>query len=528
MTTSRVAPSPLVNDLYQLTMAYGYWKERKHEDRAVFDYFFRRCPFGGEFAVFAGLADLLDFVAGFRFRPDEIDYLRTGPLASADPAFFAWLAGVDFRGVKIWAHREGSTIFPRVPIVRVEGPLAVAQLLETPLLYIANFACLMTTNAVRYRLAAGADKRLLEFGLRRAQDALRASYYAYLGGFDGTSHVEVARTLGIAPSGTMGHSFVSAFSSLEDLRTRSLTGADGGTRDFLDLVLKFRDELGWRHTNDGELAAFTAYAQAFPRSFIALVDTYDTLKSGVPNFSCVALALKELGYQPLGIRIDSGDLAYLSRQARRMFLEIAATVPERDWLARSAIGASNDINEATLWSLRQQGHEIDVFGIGTHLVTCDGQPAFGGVYKLVEVNGQSRIKLSNDAAKVTIPGRKEAYRLVRGDGKAYLDLMVAVGAPPPQAGERVLCRHPFEEAMRVYVIPSHVQPLHELVWDGGTVRPTRAPEEIRTFVREQIQLLRDDHVRQINPTPYKVSVSEDLYAYLHRLWMQQAPISVVR
>lgn len=527
MTTSRRAPGPLVNDFYQLTMAYGYWKEGKHEDRAVFDYFFRRCPFGGEFAVFAGLADLLDFVAGFRFGQDEIDYLRTGPLASADPAFFAWLAGVDFRGLKIWAHREGSTIFPRVPIVRVEGPLAVAQLLETPLLYICNFACLMTTNAVRYRLAAGADKRLLEFGLRRAQDGLRASSYAYLGGFDGTSHVEVARALGIAPSGTMAHSFVSSFSSLDDLRTHALTDADGVMRDFVDLVLKFRHELGWRHTNDGELAAFAAYAQAFPRSFIALVDTYDTLRSGLPNFICVALALKELGYQPIGIRIDSGDLAYLSTQARRLFLEIAAA-PGRGWLARSAIAASNDIDEATLWSLRQQGHEIDVFGIGTHLVTCHGQPAFGGVYKLVEVNGQSRIKLSNDAAKVTIPGRKDAYRLVRADGKAYLDLMVAVGAPPPQPGERVLCRHPFEEAMRVYVIPSRVLPLHELVWDGGIVGPARSPEEIRAFVREQIQLLRDDHVRPINPTPYKVSVSEDLYAYLHRLWMQQAPISVVR
>jgi nicotinate phosphoribosyltransferase len=528
MTTSRRAPAPLVNDLYQLTMAYGYWKEGKHEDGAVFDYFFRRCPFGGEFAVFAGLADLLDFVQGFRFTADEIEYLRDGPLASADEKFFGWLAEVDFSRVKIWAVREGSAIFPRVPIVRVEGPLAVAQLLETPLLYIANFPSLITTNAARYRLAAGTDKRLLEFGLRRAQDGLRASSYAYLGGFDGTSNVAVARELGITPSGTMAHSFVSSFASLRDLRTRDLRDASGMTRDFLGLVLKLRDELGWGHTNDGELASFVSYAQAFPRAFVALVDTYDTVKSGVPNFVCVALALGELGYPPIGIRIDSGDLAYLSRAARQVFRGAAATSPDRAWLARMAIAASNDIDEATLWSLRHQGHEIDVFGIGTHLVTCSGQPAFGGVYKLVQLHGESRIKLSNEAAKVTIPGRKAAYRLFRGDGKAYLDLMVAVGSPPPQAGERVLCRHPFEEATRVYVIPTRVEPLHELVWDGRIVRPASPFSEVRAYVQAQIHLLREDHVRPINPTPYKVSVSEELYAYLHRLWMQQAPISVVR
>jgi nicotinate phosphoribosyltransferase len=527
MTISRPTPGPLVNDLYHLTMAYGYWKERKHEDRAVFDYFFRRCPFGGEFAIFAGLGDLLDFVQGFRFGPDEMAYLRTGPLASADPGFFDWLSRVDFAGLEIWAHREGSAVFPRVPMVRVEGPLAIAQLLETPLLYLCNFPSLITTNAVRYRLAAGEDKRLLEFGLRRAQDGLRASHYAYLGGFDGTSNVDVARALGIAPSGTMAHSFVSSFEGLDDLRTRELADTGGVSRDFVDLVLRFREELGWKHTNDGELAAFIAYAQAFPRAFFALVDTYDSLRSGVRNFICVALALGELGYQARGIRIDSGDLAYLSKEARRLFRE-AAVAGGQGGLEGAAIGASNDINEATLWSLRQQGHEIDVFGIGTHLVTCYGQPAFGGVYKLVELNGQSRIKLSNEVAKVTIPGRKEAYRLVRGDGKAYLDLMVGVGSPPPQPGERVLCRHPFEEAMRVYVIPTRVVPLHELVWDGGIVRPTAPVEEIRAFVREQIQLMRDDHVRAVNPTPYKVSVTEDLYAYLHRLWMQQAPIDVVR
>lgn len=527
MTTSRPGPGPLVNDLYQLTMAYAYWKAGKQDDEAVFDYFFRRCPFGGEFAIFAGLADLLDFVERFRFGPAEIEYLRTGPLASADPAFFAWLATVDFSRLRIWALREGSAAFPRVPLVRVEGPLAIAQLLETPLLYITNFASLVTTNAVRYRLAAGPDKVLLEFGLRRAQDGLRASHYAYLGGFDSTSNVEAARALGIAPRGTMAHSFVSSFASLKDLKARELHGDNGVARDLVDLVLGFRRDLGWEQTNEGELAAFIAYAQAFPRTFVALVDTYDTAKSGIPNYIAVALALGELGYRAAGVRIDSGDLAYLSVEARRMFRDAAAATG-CDWLAKTAIGASNDINEATLWALRQQGHEIDVFGIGTHLVTCYGQPAFGGVYKLVALNGQSRMKLSNEAAKVTIPGRKEAYRLVRADGKAFIDLMVAVGSPPPHAGEPVLCRHPFEETTRVYVVPGRVVPLHELVWDGRLAHPLPSREEVRTWVREQIQLLRHDHLRPINPTPYKVSVSEELYTYLHSLWMQQAPIDVLR
>src|SRR5262245_15472969 len=493
MTTSTRLTGPLLTDLYQLTMAYGYWKAGKHDDAAVFDYFFRRCPFGGEFAIFAGLGDLVDFVERFRFGPEEIAYLQEGPLASVEPAFFDWLARVSFSSLRIWSLPEGSAAFARVPLVRVEGPLAIAQLLETPLLYLLNFASLMTTNAVRYRLAAGADKVLLEFGLRRAQDGVRASHYAYVGGFDGTSNVEISADLGIPPRGTMAHSFVSSFASLKELRSRVLAEADGQTRDFVDLALKYRTDFRWEQTNEGELAAFIAYAQAFPRGFVALVDTYDTLRSGIPNSLSVALALGASGYRPLGIRIDSGDLSYLSLEARRMFRETAAATGQ-DWLVKMSITASNDINEETLWALRHQGHEIDAFGIGTHLVTCYGQPAFGGVYKLVSLDGQSRIKLSNDAAKIKIPGRKEASRLIRGDGKAFIDLMVAVGSTPPRAGERVLCRHPFEETTRVYVVPSGVIPRHELVWDGRRARSRAAPAAVRARVRDEMQLRRDDHL----------------------------------
>lgn len=517
----------LLNDHYQLTMAFAYWKAGRQDGDAVFEYFFRRCPFGGEFAVFAGLEDLLELLAEARFTGDDVDYLRRGPLASCDPGFFEWLREVDGRRLRVWSVREGSVVFPRVPLVRVEGPLAVAQLLETPLLYALNFPSLITTNAVRYRLAAGAKATLLEFGLRRAQDGLRASRYAYLGGFDGTSNVAAARALGITSRGTMAHSFVSAFESLDGLGETTLRGPDGREHDLLAEVLRVRQRLDAKHTNDGELAAFVAYARAFPAAFVALVDTYDTVRSGVPNFVCVATALHALGYRVGGIRIDSGDLAYLSREARRLFGE-ADRALGLDVLARATIGASNDINEETLWALRQQAHEIDLFGIGTHLVTCQHQPAFGGVYKLVSLDGDSRIKLSNEAGKVTIPGRKEVHRLVRRDGKAFVDLMTSVGSPAPQPGEQVLCRHPFEETTRAFVVPSRVIPLHELVWDAERRESPEPPDVIRARVREQIDLLREDHLRPINPTPYKVSVTQDLYAFLHDLWQRQAPIAVVK
>jgi nicotinate phosphoribosyltransferase len=526
MASSRSTLTVLTNDLYQLTMAFGYWRAGRHDAEAVFDYIFRRCPFGGEFAVFAGLGDLLDFLERCRFTDADIDYLRTGPLAGCDPAFFAWLRDVCGTRLRIWAVPEGSVVFPREPVVRVEGPLAIAQLLETPLLYALNFPSLITTNAVRYRLAAGPKATLIEFGLRRAQDGARASYYAYVGGFDGTSNVAAARELGITPRGTMAHSFVSSFSSLGDLRDRTLLDTQGAPQDFLGLVLKFRKDLRVEHTNDGELAAFVAYAQAFPRAFLVLVDTYDTLRSGVPNFICVALALHELGYAPLGIRIDSGDLAYLSREARRIFRDFDRA-RGIGGLAGVAISASNDINEETLLALRQEGHEIDLFGIGTHLVTCQRQPAFGGVYKLVAVDGQPRIKLSNDPGKIGIPGRKELYRLLRADGKAFIDLMTQVGAAPPEPGAQVLCRHPFEETTRVYVVPSRVVPLHQLVWDGRRLSPPETPGALRARVSAEIGLLREDHLRPLNPTPYKVAVSESLYAYMHELLLRQTPIDLV-
>ncbi|MDP3727796.1 MAG: nicotinate phosphoribosyltransferase [bacterium] len=521
-----VRTSPLLTDLYQFTMAYAYWRSGKHEEEAVFEYFFRKCPFGGEFAITAGLADFLRFLKEFRFSGDDIAYLCT--IMPVEQEFYDWLAGVNAAAIRVYAAFEGSAVFPRVPILRVEGPLAICQLLETNLLYTMNFPSLVATNAARYRLAAGPKAALLEFGLRRAQDGMRASEYAWIGGFDGTSNVLAARLFDIPVRGTMAHSFVSSFSSLNDLKTFGLTDTSGVDRDFVQAVTFHRAKLNFKDTNEGEFAAFIAYAQAFPSKFLALVDTYDTLKSGVPNFIAVASALADFGYRPAGIRIDSGDLAYLSREARRMFEE-ADEVSERSGLATCAIAVSNDINEEVLRSLNRQGHEINIFGIGTHLVTCQGQPAFGGVYKLVALAGRSTMKLSNEPEKITIPGAKDAYRLIGRDGKAILDLMTLAGAPAPKAGERVLCRHPFAEAKRTYVVPSEVVPLLEpVVWDGERVMPFPSRSEIRAHVASEIAELREDHLRDHEPTPYKVALSPELYDFLHGLWQREAPIGELR
>ena len=517
----------LLTDLYEITMAYAYYKSGKHEDRAVFDLFFRKNPFGGEFTLFAGLSDVVAFVRDFGFTDEDVNYICTVmPHCSAD--FKGWLKSLNCAKVRVFAVEEGSVVFPRVPMIRVEGPLGVCQLLESALLNLVSYPSLVATNAARMKIAAGDRASVVEFGLRRAQGpdgAISGSRYTYLGGADGTSNMMAGRMFGIPVSGTQAHAFVSSFGGFDDLKTRQLADPKGKEHDLVELALKYRDGLGYGGTNDGELAAFVAYAQAFPEGFLALVDTYDTLKSGVPNFLCVALALHEIGYKPIGIRLDSGDLSHLSKASRLMLKDIAEKfdVP----FGQLTIVASNEINEATLRSLDQQGHEIDIFGIGTHLVTCQSQPSLGCVYKLVEVNDQPRIKLSQDTAKLTIPGRKEAYRLIGREGYPVLDLMIQIGEEPPSPGRKILCCHPIEQTKRTYVTPSSVIPLHTCVWDGGIVEELPSLEETRRRAGEQIKSLRVDHVRMLNPTPYKVSVSEGLYDFMHKLWLREAPVGEI-
>lgn len=525
---------PILTDLYQITMAYAYWKSGKMNDIAVFDLYFRKNPFQGEFTVFAGLEECVKFIQNFHFSDSDIKYLKTVMPGSVENEFFDYLKALNTRNVTLYAIEEGTLVFPKIPLLTVKGPLPIVQLMETPLLNLVNYASLVATNGMRFRIAAGPDRILLEFGLRRAQGpdgALSASRYCYLGGFDGTSNVLAGKLYGIPVRGTHAHAFVTSFSDLTEVANRKLMkkGTDEQI-DFLELckqwlkqlapVLNFLED----QVIQSELAAFIAYATAFPDGFLALIDTYDVIRTGLPNFCTVAMALHECGYQPKGIRLDSGDLAYLSNLVRQTFEKVARSfnVP---WFSQLTVVASNDINEDTIHSLNQQGHSINCFGIGTHLVTCQKQPALGGVYKLVEVNSRPRMKLSEDVEKVTIPGQKIAYRLFGHDGNALVDLMLQPQEEPPKINERVLCRHPFIESKRAYVCPAKVERLHKIFIENGELKqPLPTLTELRSKALRSLKCLRNDHCRALNPTPYKVSVSSNLYQFMHDLWLQSAPI----
>ncbi|KAL4013069.1 hypothetical protein IC575_025223 [Cucumis melo] len=531
--------SPLLTDLYQFTMAYAYWKAGKHNERAVFDLYFRKNPFGGEYTIFAGLEECIRLIANFKFTEEEISFIKKSLPSSCEDAFYDYLRGIDCSDVEVYAISEGSVVFPKVPLVRVEGPVAVVQLLETPFVNLINYASLVATNAARHRFVAGKSKILLEFGLRRAQGpdgGISASKYCYIGGFDATSNVAAGRLFGIPLRGTHSHAFVSSFMSPDEIIDKSLRSSDGSRtcEDFLSAVQTLLNKIQWLpslhgtfgETNQSELAAFTSYALAFPSDFLALVDTYDVIRSGVPNFCAVALALSDLGYQAKGIRLDSGDLAYLSCEARKFFqaIEKEFGVPG---FGKLNISASNDLNEETLDALNKQGHEVDAFGIGTYLVTCYAQAALGCVFKLVEINNQPRIKLSEDVSKVSIPCKKRSFRLYGKEGYPLVDIMSGENEPPPKVGERILCRHPFNESKRAYVVPQQVEELLKCYRSGKSGKAEEclpALKDIRDRCIKQLEKMRPDHMRRLNPTPYKVSVSAKLYDFIHFLWLNEAPV----
>uniref|UniRef100_A0A0N4W7D2 Nicotinate phosphoribosyltransferase n=1 Tax=Haemonchus placei TaxID=6290 RepID=A0A0N4W7D2_HAEPC len=552
---------PLLTDFYQITMCYGYWLAGIHDEPAVFDLFFRKNPFHGEFTIFAGLEDCLRFVESFRFSKSDIDFIRKLLPEDCNPDFFKYLNDLDCGGLVIKAIPEGSAVFPKTPLITVEGPLAVCQLLETTFLNLVNYASLMATNASRFRQAAGNKVQMLEFGLRRAQGpngGLTASKYSYIGGFDGTSNVLAGKLFGIPVKGTQAHSFVCSFSSDKDLKVRTLRDKHGSEeRDLYELSLSKRhfimQKVEWgvseSEVSNGELAAFVAYAVAFPSANMSLIDTYDVLRSGVINFVAVTLALFELGYKSIGCRIDSGDLSYLSKEVRSRLRKVAVLDPALVWLEKMVIVASNDINEETIMSLNEQSHEINAFGVGTHLVTCQKQPALGCVYKLVTLSGQPKIKLSQEVSKITIPGRKKCYRLFGKSGYAILDLLILEDEPEPKANQQILCLC-IQESKRALVVASRVEPLHEVFWSDGRIvkdlpdlKAIKAglccftrfgfspcflwlpfQYQLQNHVNNSLNTLRKDHRRYLNPTPYKVSVSEKLYDFLHSLWLQNAPI----
>ncbi|KHJ80566.1 nicotinate phosphoribosyltransferase family protein [Oesophagostomum dentatum] len=514
-------------------MCYGYWLAGSHNENAVFDLFFRcENPFHGEYTVFAGLEDCLRFVENFKFTSSDIEYIKSLLPPGSSPDFFEYLKKLDCRHLRIEAVPEGSAVFPKVPLMTLEGPLALCQLLETTLLNLVNYASLIATNAARFRQASGEKVQLFEFGLRRAQGpngGLTASKYCYIGGFDGTSNVLAGKLYGIPVKGTQAHSFVCSFSSANDLRVRKLRTKDGSREyDLYDLSVEKKkwimQRIDWgvseSEVSEGELAAFVAYAIAFPTSNQSLIDTYDVLKSGVVNFMAVVLALFDLGYKSIGCRIDSGDLSYLSKEVRARFKKVAELKPELAWIENLVIVASNDINEETIMSLNEQSHEIDAYGVGTHLVTCQKQPALGCVYKLVTISGQPKIKLSQDVSKITIPGRKKCYRLYGKSGYCILDLMILADEEAPKENTPILSntinyntgdgyRHAtliFQESKRALVIPSKVEQLQQVFWlDGHITQKLPGIEGVKNRVAESLETLRKDHRRSLNPTPYKAS-----------------------
>lgn len=374
---------------------------------------------------------------------------------------------------------------------------------------------------------------------------MSASRYAYLGGFDATSNLEAGRQFGIPVKGTHAHSYVQSHTGFEDVGDPRFKRADGTwCPDFVSLVREqvelldgikdsLPDDLRWSESNQSELAAFTSYGLAFPTNFLALVDTYDVLKSGMPNFLAVGLALQACGYKPLGIRIDSGDLSYLSLRCRELMQHTQDLLGAKlaGGFAKLGIVASNDIHEGVLHSLNQHGHSITAFGIGTHLVTCMRQPALGCVYKLVDIDGTPRIKLSQDVEKVTIPGRKEAYRLFLKNGEPVVDVMMQDSEPAPTTESRILCRHPFIANKRAFVQPARVERLYHVAWDGNNGGIPADFDVDLTTARARcmasIKMMRSDHLRYVNPTPYKVSVSEKLYDFIHKLWLEEAPVGEI-
>jgi len=501
--------SAMLTDFYQVTISLAYFEAGRQDEQATFDMFYRTQPFDGSFAIFAGLNDALELIKNYKFTEEHLQYIKSN-LPGVKEEFIDYLRKIDMKKLKISAIPEGSVIFPRAPVMRIEGPISYCQLVETPLLNCINFATLMTTNALRFKIHSP-NKLLMEFGLRRAQGsdgAMAASKYSYLGLFDSTSNILAGYKYGIPVAGTVAHSFVSSFTGLHELKTTSIKHAQTGEMvDLLPLAQKVLKECDF-HTNTAELASFIHQAIVFPTNFLALVDTYDSLKSGVPNFLAVSYGLHFAGYKGKGIRLDSGDLVELSKATRQMFKDFAAKY-DLPYAANFLITASNDINEKELTRLETLGHECNSYGIGTHLVTCQKQPALGGVYKLVEIDGHPRVKLSNTVEKSTLPCKKDLYRCYDEKGIAIADILTLHDEKPvPGKTYQV-----WPGASKPYELKcSTFKPMYKEFWENG-IAHTETLQECRERVKEQYNNFNKE-VLTVKQTDYiyPVLVTEKYYS----------------
>lgn len=446
--------SATYTDQYQITMGQVYFQKGVTEQTAVFDYFFRKLPFDGGYAVFAGLQDLLDILKEFRFQEADLDYLGRLDL---DPAYLKYLEQFRFRG-SIYSMKEGDVIFPGEPVLRVEANMIEAQIIETLLLNILNFETLIATKA-RRMLVQAKGKTLIDFGLRRAQatGGYFASRAAVVGGFTATSNTRAGRDFGIPISGTMAHSFIQSY--------------------------------------EDELRAFRDFAQAHPDNTVLLVDTYDTLKSGIPNAIKVGHEMEAKGQRLKGIRLDSGDLAYLSRRSREML--------DKAGLNYVKIAASNQLDEHLIKSLLDQEAPIDIFGVGTSLVTGKPDAALDGVYKLSYFRNKPRIKLSETIAKVTLPHRKQVYRLLEQNGDfSGADVVALAEEDHPE-----MMFHPYDPLKFLAFPGTEKEALLHPVMKHGRILEETCLKEVSHYSLERFKKLSPEYKRFFNPHIYKVGIS---------------------
>ncbi|MGG1595459.1 nicotinate phosphoribosyltransferase [Terribacillus saccharophilus] len=454
----------LHTDLYQINMAETYWSDGVHERKAVFEVSFRKLPFGNGFAIFAGLERVIEYLQQFRFTESDLAYLKDELGYGED--FLAYLKDLRFTGT-VYSVVEGELVFSNEPLMRVEAPLAEAQLVETAILNIVNYQTLIATKASRIKLLLG-DEIALEMGSRRAHEldaAVWGTRAAYIGGFEATSNVRAGKKFGIPVAGTLAHSMIQAY----------------------------RDEY----------TAFTKYAERHTNCTF-LVDTYDTLRSGVPNAIRVA---KEQGdkIKFTAIRLDSGDLAYLSKKARKALDDAGFT--------DTKISASNDLDEETIQSLKSQGAKIDIWGIGTKLITAYDQPALGAVYKLVSIEDdgamQDTIKISANPEKVSTPGLKKVYRIVNRINKKSEGDYIAIEDENPQEEDHLKMFHPVHTYVSKFVTNYDAVDLHQTIFqDGELVYELPAIEDIKAYAKDNLSLLWDEYKRPKAPEEYPVDLSQ--------------------
>ena len=459
----------MLTDLYQLTMMYGYYKSGMRNNMATFDMFYRSKEETTHYAIMAGLDQLIEYLENLHFDEEDLAYLRS--LNIFDEDFLQELGRFEFHG-DVYAVPEGTMVFSNEPLIRVTAPIFEAQLIETALLNIINHQTLIATKASRVVQAAEGGS-VLEFGLRRAQGPDAGIYgarAAIIGGCKSTSNVFTGAMYGIPIAGTHAHSWVMSFPD--------------------------------------EITAFRKYAEMFPTSCLLLVDTYDTLRSGVPNAITVFNELREKGYEPVGIRLDSGDLAYLSREARKMLDEAG--------FPNTVICASGDLDENLIRDLKLQGACIDTWGVGTKLITSEDCPSLGGVYKMSaeEIDGKivPKIKISENPVKITNPGIKKLIRIYDNDsGKAIADL-IALAHEQYDTSAPLTLYDPINTWKSMTITNYTMKELQVKIFEKGKCvyqRPTLS--EIQQHCKEDMDTFWDQYKRLLNPHRYKVDLSDSLW-----------------